>query len=99
MAGMYTKESHVSFCILLPSFLIRSVGRWSDGPGRNRGVLRIGAARFLFCLGGSADRVGFDRFEHDVAGSVLEAGKFDHGDMVTAGFQLETTQPIRQIFG
>ena len=54
---------------------------------------------FFFCLGGSADRVGFDRFEHDVAGSVLEAGKFDHGDMVTAGFQLETTQPIRQIFG
>ena len=54
---------------------------------------------FFFCLGGSADRVGFDRFDHDVAGGVLEAGKFDHCNMVAAGFQLETAQPVRQIFG
>ena len=54
---------------------------------------------FFFCLGGSADRVGFDRFDHDVAGGVLEAGKFDHCDMVATGFQLETAQSVRQIFG
>ena len=54
---------------------------------------------FFFCFGGGADRVGFDRFDHDVARGMFKRSKFNHGDMVAAGLQFESAQSVCQIYG
>ena len=52
-------------------------------------ILLLRCMAFLLLI--SSGSIRLDRFYHDITGGVFQACKFDHSNIVSGGFQLETT--------
>ena len=54
---------------------------------------------FVFRGGAAVWPSGSDRPDHNILGGMFQAGKFDHCDIVAAGFQFQSPQTVRENFG